>query len=1285
MKTIGKILLFILIWGLIAAGIVTGAILLGYTGETGLLTALAVFVLWALFVTIKKLVIRIRAKKRVKALVSEEEDTDPDKTGAAKKIKEIFTPAKKTDISKKFKSFVRLLEKSRLRKKGHPLYVLPWYILLGEEDAGKRSVLAHAGLPAPVFRHKTEGQKEGVFFEPYNQGVIIHTPGNFLSPDDRSAKKDWSSIISLLSGYRPKEPVNGIILALSADSLQEKDKNTLFEEGKMVRSRLDEMMEKLRISVPVYLLLTKCDLVDGFTLWCERLPDRSLDQAMGVAREKPNEPVSAFLSGAIEKLTERIKDLFLAETQVDYRLLSLPASLEKLGDKINAFSSGAFSPNPYQESPNLRGIYCSSALGQNSRGLFLRDFFTRVIPGDRAMVSTLSRAERAGLWTRRFVTGVWGIGVVILLLVFFWIYQMHYGYLTYMTERYEQSAGDFDYEKIESFSRFQNMVVDIEEEVDPLWKLWFWEMGNPVFIGNLKSIYSNRFEKHILSSVYKNFEKAIEKQKQKARPLPRETARTVFAIINRINFLNAYLDGASENTLLAMPHPFSPASLYFPEDTTPEAVDRMNRLYTRYLFWKNDKDRAKNELSHLKDLLTSQLKALNSDLWWIIPLANQEVGTVEGTNLTYYWTGSGSVSGVSVVPSAYTVSGKSFVDEYITRLMETDPDSSVLLEMKTNFYKRYKKDYLDAWKKFALSFNLGADTLKTREQWMQMVELTASTYNPYFSAIDFICEQLAPYSKEDDLPGWAKNMYLFQDIETYEPSPKISPPLDRKVKGLAQRVLSRLGAVGRFFRIVRQEQENIDRLGPGPDEPLAASGEIMEEAGRVLGKYKKSLRDIAYHIHNQKISYQSMAAYFTGEIKDDPGQNPLTRAVTSIQEMEKLIGKPKPDNAAFWSLYAGPMDIIRFCLLHETACYLNTKWTEDVLIPVEGIPDYKLQENLFGQNGHVWQYLEKTASPFIRPKPNKGYVPKIKNHYVMPFSRDFVNFASRNRDLTQTLPDSVSVKITAFPTYANKDADVQPSMTLLKLMCGDRAEVLRNYNFRISKDFEWNPGCGDILFSITIGGLTLEKVYAGPNAFPNFLKEFQYGVRVFKQEDFADQEEKMEKLGITRIDVQYEIEGHLPLTRSLKATTLPVPEKVAMCWQNSSVEKDQAPPEIQTMEENDEIPDIPDLSNTLPSETPTYSAQVSSFRKKSRAKDHAGLLREKGYHPRVFWLTDREDRIWYTVHIGTGKSRQTAEEEVSLYNERENASIRVAEFDIPLMETREVQMPGDDQQAGEDY
>ena len=66
-------------------------------------------------------------------------------------------------------------------------------------------------------------------------------------------------------------------MALSASDLLTADEKERERHVTSIRARLDEISRTLRIAVPVYVLVTKCDLVAGFSEFFDDL-DRDIER-----------------------------------------------------------------------------------------------------------------------------------------------------------------------------------------------------------------------------------------------------------------------------------------------------------------------------------------------------------------------------------------------------------------------------------------------------------------------------------------------------------------------------------------------------------------------------------------------------------------------------------------------------------------------------------------------------------------------------------------------------------------------------------------------------------------------------------------------------------------------------------------------------------------------------------------------------------------------------------------------------------------------------------------------
>ena len=91
---------------------------------------------------------------------------------------------------------------------------------------------------------------------------MLDTAGRWSTQEEDH--DEWISFLGLLKRYRPRKPLNGLITAISIGDIAHAQEDEIESLATRMRERLDEVQTQLRVSIPVYVLFTKCDLLEGF-------------------------------------------------------------------------------------------------------------------------------------------------------------------------------------------------------------------------------------------------------------------------------------------------------------------------------------------------------------------------------------------------------------------------------------------------------------------------------------------------------------------------------------------------------------------------------------------------------------------------------------------------------------------------------------------------------------------------------------------------------------------------------------------------------------------------------------------------------------------------------------------------------------------------------------------------------------------------------------------------------------------------------------------------------------
>jgi len=1257
-KKILKFLLIGLIWSLVAAGITIAAAYLGYAWKIGLLVSAGLFIIWLGFLVGRKLIVRHRAKKRVQHLIQiEDRDQTPHDSSQPSP-----SSGKAEDVTRSFRRLIKLLRKSALKKQGDPIYVLPWYMLLGLDGSGKTTAMNAALLPGPLFE---QGPASGhsLNYYAYNQGVILDTPGTCVSDSAGADRNSWLKLLGLLEKKHGKEPLNGLVLTVPTDRLLQAGEEELVAEGRLLRARITELMHRLNRKVPVYLLITKSDLLEGFSEWAATLHPKERLQVMGHIVTDEESGVDERITRAMDSVSERTKDLMLRalETPTAHRrVLRLSAGLEGIKHGLLHLADGLFRPTPYQEAPFLRGIYFSGLLAtaggeqHTGSGVFLRELFTRVLPPDRRVSAVLSGATLVQHFIRRSALGLWGAVAVGALLLLIGGFRSDIRYLQTVTDRYagtfvRQAAWE---DNLKAAFNLQELVCSVEDRIDTGWIPWFGFVGDPVFLRKMKDIYIERFRRNLLQPVDREFFEAVrghrrtqsaprgnpqtkggyflavaslrnqgnaqsmagdlmaeqypavvqkislkgsgrwyrvslgpyaskseagnltgamasrghndvfitrartpgEKHEDANREdrqdsffRPENKARHVDALVSRILVLQEVVEGAGYEEAAQRGSPFSDAGLFLSGRPDQKQMDTFSKLYLRSLFWSRDQEALHRELKRLRKELRRLLSGGNKDFSWIIPLASARIAPEDSLKLSFYWSGSGTKEPDVLLPGAYTIAVKAFIDDYIRRVLDADPYSIQLKKMRHSFYQLYKRRYLEAVQRAALNFNKGLNSLRVRQEWIDMIDSVAGKQCPHFHALAVLYEQLEPFRSDSDLPEWAQLLNYFHNVTAFT---KETGPDTTAIAKIGLKLMKKLGPVGKTISKTGKKglktKKKLDSATPEEKRDM-----VLEEAAAAVDNYKKALVDIAFNAGSRPVSFKAIRAIFSNPEQPGAGEGPLAAAYRSVHELQSLIGKRTRANAAFWELYLGPLRLAREYMLKEACCELQYKWNDHLLVEIEDVPEYKLGSLLFGPEGKVWQFLTTDAAPFVAKKYGTGYVPTRARGMRMPFRPEFLEFVTRGRDHVQSGRESYPVHIKTLPTSTNPEARIVPSATHLRLQCGSDIQRLNNFNYAADRTFTWSDACGDVLLSVTMGDIMLTKTYPGPKGFPRFLKAFRDGNKRFTPDAFPEYRQQLRDMGVSYIEVQYGISGHEAVIATLKNIPLTVPRTITASWEDA--------------------------------------------------------------------------------------------------------------------------------------
>jgi type VI secretion system protein ImpL len=162
-------------------------------------------------------------------------------------------------------------------------YTLPWFFVMGCSDDERYNFLESINLSLPVGTPKNLDQISPCVWWFFDHGVLLDIRQSlFLDPNDATSNPEaWRLLLALLNSHRPDRPLDGLVLTISATELLTTDRNTLIERASVIHSKLWHAEKILRITLPIYVVITGCETIKGFAEFADSIPPRNRENIFG--------------------------------------------------------------------------------------------------------------------------------------------------------------------------------------------------------------------------------------------------------------------------------------------------------------------------------------------------------------------------------------------------------------------------------------------------------------------------------------------------------------------------------------------------------------------------------------------------------------------------------------------------------------------------------------------------------------------------------------------------------------------------------------------------------------------------------------------------------------------------------------------------------------------------------------------------------------------------------------------------------------------------------------------
>lgn len=1146
LRKITKVFLFIALITLILGFVFWIVLIKNYPWWIGLSVIVGFVGIWFGLIFIKKSFHRRKEEEFVHAVIIQDEVSI--KTAPAQERQHL------KELQEKWKESVELLRHSYLRRKGNPLYVLPWYLIIGESGAGKTSAIKNTNLNSPL---GDDSIPQGIsvtkncdwwFFE---EAVILDTAGRYTIPiDDSIDKEEWEGFLVLLAKFRKKEPINGVIVTIASDKLQEMNSLKLNDEGQSVRKRLDQLMRILGAKFPIYILITKIDLIQGMVEFTNNLPSQSLSQAMGYinidSSNNWNEIIDkTFLS--ISKNLKKLQSVFIYNKEIsDPEVFLFIHGFERLQPGLTTFINSIFEVNPYQETPYLRGIFFSSALQarvQNGEwqnilgcgpeenqakihhdGLFLKDFFQVILPRDRYQFKPILEFLSARNITKNF-------GIISWVMIWLFLCSM-------MTFSYFNTISAINVVKTSSLNppvmngnyshditllnQLRQKVLSIEK-INSRWPIKRIGFNQSFEIENeIKAQYIKLFKENILRPF--DISLMMKMENSEDSTLTYTDLNNYEYLIERINLLRESINNSKDIKVEKLEDLSSEIIITNNNNINQNDAGLFGECFYNYLFWNSDKTENNSQIEKLNTFLSDYLIVKNRleqiAYLWITPPSNIYLADLWYERKDINLPDDVSLSG------KYTYESQKQLQEFFGILEKSLEPSDNLNNEKNKFWDSYINEFYSSWENFASDFVQRMDFVEDKNKCKNISE-SISFDNPYFNLIDRMSEEIKNLPQTKEKPQWAELVVEINDIQklSQAEAEKDTTSLLSKIENKKEKVMH-----STIVKVDKKKEMEYQK---------------KKEAIKAIKEYKSLIEKISASITSGDNCFVLVSDYLTNSSNSE---SPFSLADNKCLKLKSLVSS----NTNFpwvWEIMSGPQHFLLNYAMKETACVLQKKWDEQVLGEIKSTEKENLNKVLFDKNaGLVWKFTNTTCKPFLINRGN-GFLPQENISESIIFTDDFISFLNKGAETPVSYEPCYIVNIETLPLTVNKDADIKPYGCIWGLQCVDDLTTIENYNYPQSKTIKWSPEkCGEVSLKILLPELTLTKSYEGKLGFAEFLSEFRDGSRKFYANEFLENEKYFSDNNISWIRLSFKISGSDPVIKLLERNPSRVPFEIVSCW-----------------------------------------------------------------------------------------------------------------------------------------
>ena len=342
----------------------------------------------------------------------------------------------RTQSGMAIRSFYAAVRKMEHEQGIESRYQVPWLMLLGDPREGNQ--LCHDWQLTPVGRPAWFGR----WWADQDGAVLVVPQGIFLPGDGSNASAFvWRRLLGMLLRLRGQRPLDGVIWNIPLTQLQDGAQSAA--DVIVIRRRFAELLQRLGLGLPVYVLITGLEEMPGFQELVAALPEEGRERLLGWSSSYALDAgwQSYWLDDALESVVQGMQAAIIEvgalKGELAEDLYRLPDLLLGLKGTLRTLLEPVFHGNTQGEAPRLRGLYLGSAQVREEssleplysgespvmQGAFTQMLWRQRLLAEQGLAQALPRVLRLRQRWQKTVGGVAAMLALCWLLGMLWVWQ----------------------------------------------------------------------------------------------------------------------------------------------------------------------------------------------------------------------------------------------------------------------------------------------------------------------------------------------------------------------------------------------------------------------------------------------------------------------------------------------------------------------------------------------------------------------------------------------------------------------------------------------------------------------------------------------------------------------------------------------------------------------------------------------------------------------------------------------------------------------------------------------